>query len=75
VKHRRKKTLGLCAIFKGVSAAIIAYRWAEVSQSLGTERHNEKIATDENLWKEVWPNLNGILSTVKQFKQQVDKYL
>ena len=75
MKHRRKKTLGLCAIFKGISAATRAYRLAEVSQSIGTERHNENKAIDENLWKKVWRNLNRILSTVKQFKQEEDKYL
>jgi hypothetical protein len=62
-------------IFKGVSAAIRAYRLTEVSQSLGTERHNENKATDENLWKKLWRNLNGILSMVKQFEQEEDKYL
>ena len=65
MKHRRKKTLGLYAIFKGVSAAIRAYRFDEVSQSLGTERHNENKAIDGNLWNKVWRNLDGILSTVK----------
>jgi hypothetical protein len=65
VKHRRKKTLGLCTIFKGVSATIRADRLVEVSQSLGTERHNENKAIDENLWNKLWRNLDGVLSTVK----------
>jgi len=48
---------------------------AEVSQSLGTERHNENKAIDGNLLNKVWRNLDGILSTVKQFEQEEDKYL
>ena len=75
MKYRRKKTLVLCAVSKGVSATIRADRLAEVSQSLGMERHNENKANDENLWKKLWLNLDGILSTVKQFKQEEDKYL
>jgi hypothetical protein len=48
---------------------------AEVSQSLRAKRHNENKAIDENLWNKVWRNLDGILSTVKQFEQEEDKYL
>jgi hypothetical protein len=75
VKHRRKKTLGLCAIFKEVSATIRADRLDEVSQSLGTELHNENDAIVENLWNKLWRNLDGVLSKVKQFKQEENKYL
>jgi len=60
---------------KGVSAAIRAYRLAEVSQSLGTESPNENEAIEENLWNKLWRKLDGVLSTVKQFEQEEDKYL
>ena len=47
MKQRRiKKTLGLSAIFKWVAATIGVDRLAEVSQSLGTERHNGNKAID-----------------------------
>ena len=75
MKHRRIKTLGLCTIFKGVSATIRADRLVEVSQSLGTERRNGNKAIDGKLCNELWCNLDGVLSTVKQFEQEEDKDL
>jgi hypothetical protein len=75
VKHRRKKTLGLYAIFKEVSAATRADRLTKVSQSLGAERHNENKASMKIYGTKFGVISMGFSARKKQFEQEEDKYL
>ena len=58
---------------KGVSSTIGADELAEVSQPLETELQDRNETIDEKLWNDFWDNLDGILSTVKQFEPEEDK--